>query len=62
MGLVPIIKGTENKCTGGRPLLKKDKLGEGKFKQKKTPFWRDTKVNQDILKNPEKYIKEGRTD
>lgn len=70
MGLSPIIKGTDNPCTGRRVIPKKkdttiehkDKLGEGKFKQKENPFWRDTKVNKDVLKNPEKYIMEGRTD
>jgi hypothetical protein len=56
MGICPIVKGTENPCTGG------SKLGEGEFKQKEKPFWRDTKVNPKVLKNPEKYIKEGRTD
>ncbi len=70
MGMCPIIKGTENPCTGGRGVPKKedtstkrkDKLGEGKFKQKEKPFWRDTKVNSEVLKNPKKYIQEGRID
>ncbi|KKN98966.1 hypothetical protein LCGC14_0142110 [marine sediment metagenome] len=61
MGLSPIIEGTKNKCTGGRVLPKKDKLGEGKFKAEQ-PWWRDGKVDKRILKNPEKYIREGTID
>lgn len=69
-GLPPIIKGTETPCRGGRggttkknstPPKRKDRLGEGKNKGER-PFWRDGPVNKEILKNPEKYVKEGKVD
>lgn len=62
LGLPPIIKGTKTPCRGGRGITKcKDKLGEGKYKGKK-PFWRSGSVNKKILKNPERYIREGKVD
>lgn len=71
MGAAAIIRGTENPCRGNRggKTQKKqcmkpkahDKLGEGKNKGEK-PFWRDGNVNKDVLKNPERYIKEGKVD
>lgn len=70
-GAAVIIKGTENPCTGSRgsktknksPKTKKrDRLGEGKHKND-APWWRnENKVNKKILKNPDKYIKEGKVD
>ncbi len=66
-GAAVIVKGTENPCRGNRGGKTKkkdtsrkfpDKLGRGKNKGEK-PFWRDGPVNKKILKNPEKYIKEG---
>lgn len=56
-GAAVIIRGTENPCKGRK--THKDKLGEGKFKGEK-PFWRDGKINKDVLKDPDKYIKEGK--
>lgn len=56
-----IVKGTATPCRGGRRIIPKDRLGEGKNKTEK-PFWRDGPVNKKILKNPEKYIKEGVVD
>ena len=65
-----IIRGTKNPCTGGRSQKRqtppkrapRDKLGQGKNKGE-NPFWRPTgKVNKKILKNPERYIKEGKVD
>lgn len=66
-GAAVIVKGTENPCRGGRSSktknskkpVKRDKLGEGKYKST-DPWWRTGKVNKKILKNPEKYVKEGR--
>lgn len=68
-GAAVIIKGTENPCRGGRgrqtakkriPKLN-DKLGEGKNKSEK-PFWRDGPIDERVLKNPKKYINEGKVD
>lgn len=57
-----IIKGTKNPCRGGqRSKTSKDKLGEGKNKDIK-PFWRDGKIDMNVLNNPEKYIKQGEID
>jgi len=71
MGAAAIVKGSENPCRGsrgggtkkGQRMTPKaqDKLGEGKNKGEK-PFWRDGDVNKDVLKNPERYIKEGKVD
>jgi len=62
IGSAVIIKGTETPCHGGRSKKKKlDRLGEGKNKGEK-PFWRDGPINKDVLKNPKKYIKEGKVD
>lgn len=66
MGLSPIIRGTTTPCRGGRTVKKRkpklgDRLGEGINKGKK-PFWRDGSIDKKILKNPEKYVKEGRVD
>ncbi len=64
LGLPPIIKGTETPCKEGRGSTtkkNKDRLGEGKNKGEK-PFWRDGPINKKILKNPEKYVKEGKVD
>ena len=36
-------------------MIKEGKLPKGKPK----PFWRKSKVNYNVLKNPEKYIKTG---
>lgn len=67
-GAAVIVRGTENPCRGIRGTTKKkekippkklDRLGEGKNKGKQ-PFWRDGPINKDILKNPERYIKEGK--
>lgn len=59
-GAVVIIKGTTTPCRGARGHIpRKDRLGEGKFKSEK-PFWRDGPVNKDVLKNPRKYIEEGK--
>lgn len=61
-GAAVIVRGTENPCDGIRSRTKKfDKLGEGKNKCEK-PFWRDGPVDKDILKNPERYIREGEVD
>ena len=61
-GAAIIIKGTKNPCRGGqRSKTHNDKLGEGKNKGKK-PFWRDGKINMNVLNNPEKYIKQGEID
>lgn len=65
-GAAVIIRGTEHPCHGGRggktkkkATKKLDKLGEGKNKGE-VPPWRDGPVNKDVLKDPEKYIKEGK--
>lgn len=63
-GVSIIIKGTKNPCRGERSNSKKtikrrDKLGQGKNKTDK-PFWRDSPVDKNILKNPKKYIEEGK--
>ncbi len=69
-GAAIIIRGTENPCKGGQrsktqkdsvKTKRKDRLGEGKFKGE-NPFWRDGKVNKEVLKNPEKYIEQGEVD
>jgi len=70
-GAAIIIRGTETPCHGGRgrKTQKKqqkkpcdnDRLGEGKNKSKK-PFWREGPLNKDVLKNPTKYIEEGKID
>lgn len=73
-GAAIIIKDTENPCYGGRccktkkekhriPKFK-DRLGKGKNKNGKPPWWRKdkSKVDKKILKNPEQYIKEGKVD
>lgn len=63
-GAAVIVKGTKNPCNGGRKKevdCPRDKLGQGKFKVPK-PFWRDGPVNKNILKNPKKYIAEGKVD
>lgn len=66
-GVAVIVRGTENRCSGTRgkktrPVPKKlDRLGEGKNKVER-PFWRDGSVNKGVLKNPERYIKEGKVD
>lgn len=59
-GAAVIVKGTENPCTGGRGhnTKKKDKMGEGKYKNK-DHWWRTGKINKKILNNPKKYIQEG---
>jgi putative FmdB family regulatory protein len=56
-GAAVIVPGTTTPCRGSR-TKKRDKLGEGKNKSGK-PFWRDGPVNKKVLKNPERYIKEG---
>lgn len=60
-----IIPGTKNPCRGNRGNKPKkklgDRLGEGK-NQGKQPFWRDGSINKEILKNPKRYIKEGKVD
>jgi hypothetical protein len=63
MGSAAIIRGTKTPCRGGRKHKpkSKDKLGEGKNKGE-NPFWRDGPINKKVLKNPEKYIKEGEVD
>ena len=66
IGLSPIIRGTTTPCRGGRTIKERksklgDRVGEGKNKSEK-PFWRDGPVNKEILKNPEKYIREGKVD
>lgn len=65
-GAAVIIKGTENPCHGGRcgrtkkkAPKKLDRLGEGQHKGK-VPPWRDGPLNKDVLKNPDKYIAEGK--
>ena len=70
-GAAVIIKGTETPCRGNRGggtaqkqrmnPKKVDRLGEGKNKGEMPP-WRDGPVNKDVLKNPERYIREGRVD
>lgn len=63
-GAAIIVRGTENPCNGGshrKKTVKNDRLGEGKNKIEK-PFWREGKVNKDILKKPDQYIKEGTID
>lgn len=70
MGSAAIVRGTETPCRGNRDGTTKkkcdepkklDRLGEGKNKGEK-PFWRDGPVNKEVLKNPKKYIKEGKID
>ena len=70
MGAAVVIPGTENPCRGNRggktqkrteKPVTNDKLGQGKNKTEK-PFWRDGPVNKDVLKNPKKYIQEGKTE
>lgn len=68
IGGAVIIKGTETPCYGSRNSTTKqkrpkklEKLGEGKNKCK-IPPWRDGPVNKDVLKNPEKYIREGKVE
>lgn len=68
MGSAVIVRGTETPCKGGRTQKKQhkkpkggDRLGQGKNKSE-TPFWRDDPINKKILKNPEKYIREGKVD
>ena len=71
MGSAVIVRGTETPCHGGKvsTTQKKqsknpeqhDKLGRGKNKGE-TPFWRDGPINKKVLKNPEKYIREGKVD
>lgn len=64
-----IVRGTTTPCRGSRGGKTKkkrqpklgDRLGEGKNKSQK-PFWRDGPVDKKILKNPEKYVKEGKVD
>lgn len=58
-GASVIIKNTKTPCRGRK--IPKDRLGEGKFKGEK-PFWRDGKIEKRILKNPERYIREGKVD
>lgn len=59
-GAFVIIRGTATPCRGTRGRkTQKDRLGEGKFKGEK-PFWRDGPVNKDVLKNPRKYVEEGK--
>lgn len=57
MGLSPIIHG--DKTIEKRKPKLVDRLGRGVNKDKQ-PFWRDGPVNKKILKNPIKYIKEGK--
>lgn len=52
-GLPPIIRGTKTPCRGGRVLEQKPKP------EPYTPFWRDDKINPNVLKNPKKYIETG---
>jgi len=61
MGSAAIIKGTQTPCRGGRTQKGKDRLGQGKNKCER-PFWRDGPINKKILKNPERYIQEGKVD
>lgn len=65
MPATPIVKGTQNPCRGRAkkkaPPKQRDRLGEGKNKSEK-PFWRNGPVDKKILKNPEKYIREGKVD
>lgn len=66
-GAAVIVRGTANPCRGTKKVkdIKRrkpklvDKLGEGKNKSGK-PFWRDGKIDKKILKNPGKYIREGK--
>lgn len=63
-GTAVIIRGTTTPCRGTRKIRKPklgDRLGKGKNRGKK-PFWRDGPVDQKVLKNPRKYIKEGKVD
>lgn len=70
-GAAVIIRGTETPCRGNRgggtqkstrkPQKRRDKLGEGVNKGE-VPPWRDGPVNKKVLKNPEKYIKEGKVE
>lgn len=71
IGAAVIVRGTTTPCHGGRSNTKpkkqrmnpknSDKLGKGKNKGAK-PFWRDGPINKKVLKNPEKYIREGEVD
>jgi len=71
MGAAAIVKGTETPCKGGRKSEQKkkqcmnprarDKLGEGVNKNK-YPFWRNSSIDKQILRNPEKYIHTGEVD
>ncbi len=54
-GAAVIVRGTENPCKGSR--VKKNKP-----KHSYKPFWRDGPVDKRVLKNPEKYIREGVVD
>lgn len=56
-GAAVIIPGTKNPCYDKT----KDRLGRGKNKTEK-PFWRDGPVDKKVLKNPKKYIEEGKVD
>lgn len=70
-GAAVIVRGTETPCRGNRggktPKRQQmnprnsDKLGRGK-NNSETPFWRDGPVNKKVLRNPEKYIREGKVD
>lgn len=77
-GAAIIIKGTTTPCYGGRKRQElkevrddnKRKLQDRKRKadndvKKNPPWWRsnkDKKVNMDVLKNPEQYVKTGEMD
>ncbi len=76
-GALAIVKGTQNPCRGGRNLAeikerkiaKKQELEKQRKKAKEAekrnpPWWRsrkDNKIDMNVLKNPEKYIKTGET-
>lgn len=61
-GAAAIVKGTENPCRGrrGDNQAKKQRVKNKSDIKGEKPFWRDGPVNKKILKNPEKYIEEGK--
>lgn len=62
-GAAAIVKGTENPCRGrrGDNQSKKPRVKSKSDIKSEKPFWRDGPVNKKILKNPERYIEEGKT-
>jgi len=62
-GACVIVRGSETPCHGGRSIKpkSKDKLGEGKNKIKKAPWWRkDRSLDKTVLENPDEYIRTGK--